>query len=180
MQESINAGLLTVAPCIGTDQMGPKRFGPKGNLAFSFGNVAQDEGSAMAQYAWGRGWRTAALATDTVIVYFKDVVAAFKARWTQLGGKIVDQETYQSLGSTNITNVVSKWTGQKADVFVTSTAGAFGALSTLVSGLAPPGTTRRSSTRGPVTDVLAAEEPAGDELLLRHLRVDFGDDPTRR
>ena len=59
--------------------MGPKRFGPKGNLAFSFGNVAQDEGSAMAQYAWAKGWKTAALATDTVIVYFKDVVKAFKA-----------------------------------------------------------------------------------------------------
>ena len=41
-------GKLTVAPCIGTDQMGPKRFGAKGRLAFSFGNVAQDEGSAMA------------------------------------------------------------------------------------------------------------------------------------
>ena len=75
VQEAINRGMLAVAPCIGTDQMGPKRFGAKGRLAFSFGNVAQDEGSAMAQYAWGRGWRTAALATDTVIVYFKDVVA---------------------------------------------------------------------------------------------------------
>ena len=49
VQKAINAGKLTVAPCIGTDQMGPKRFGPKGQLAFSFGNVAQDEGSAMAQ-----------------------------------------------------------------------------------------------------------------------------------
>jgi branched-chain amino acid transport system substrate-binding protein len=139
VQESINKGLLTVAPCIGTDQMGPKRFGAKGSLAFSFGNVAQDEGSAMAQYAWGRGWKTAALATDTVIVYFKNVVQAFKARFTQLGGKIVDQETYQSLGSTNVQNVVSKWTNLKADVFVTSTAGAFGALSTLVSGLRSAG-----------------------------------------
>ena len=74
VQEAINRGILAVAPCIGTDQMGPKRFGAKGKLAFSFGNVAQDEGSAMAQYAWGKGWRTAALATDTVIVYFKDVV----------------------------------------------------------------------------------------------------------
>ena len=37
--------------CIGTDQMGPKRFGAAGKLAFSFGNVAQDEGSAMAEYA---------------------------------------------------------------------------------------------------------------------------------
>ena len=95
VQEAINRGVLAIAPCIGTDQMGPKRFGAKGKLAFSFGNVAQDEGSAMAQYAWGRGWRTAALATDGVIVYFKNVVQAFKARFTQLGGKIVDQETYQ-------------------------------------------------------------------------------------
>jgi branched-chain amino acid transport system substrate-binding protein len=139
VQEAINRGVLAIAPCIGTDQMGPKRFGPKGRLAFSFGNVAQDEGSAMAQYAWGRGWKTAALATDTVIVYFKDVVAAFKARFQQLGGKIVDQETYQSLGGSNINNVVSKWTGVKADVFVTSTAGAFGALPTLMAGLRSAG-----------------------------------------
>ena len=61
-----------------------------GKLAFSFGNVAQDEGSAMAQFAWKKGWRTADLATDNVIVYFKNVVQAFAARWKQLGGKIVD------------------------------------------------------------------------------------------
>ena len=78
VQEAINRGILAVAPCIGTDQMGPKRFGAKGRLAFSFGNVAQDEGSAMAQYAWSKGWKSASLATDTVIVYFKDVVKAFK------------------------------------------------------------------------------------------------------
>ena len=55
VQEAINRGMLTIAPCIGTDQMGPKRFGAKGALAFSFGNVAQDEGSAMAQWAWQQG-----------------------------------------------------------------------------------------------------------------------------
>ena len=76
---AINPGKLTVAACIGTDQMGPKRFGAKGRLAFSFGNVAQDEGSAMAEYAWKRGWRSASLATDTVIVYFRNVVQAFEA-----------------------------------------------------------------------------------------------------
>jgi branched-chain amino acid transport system substrate-binding protein len=135
VQEAINRGVLAIAPCIGTDQMSPKRFGPKGKLAFSFGNVAQDEGSAMAQYAWQKGWRTAAIATDTVIVYFKNVTAAFSARFKQLGGKIVDSETYQSLGSTNVQNVVSRFQNVKADVFVTSTAGAFGALSTFVSGL---------------------------------------------
>ena len=108
VQEAINRGVLAVAPCIGTDQMGPKRFGPKGRLAFSFGNVAQDEGSAMAQYAWGKGWRSAALATDGVIVYFKNVVQAFKARWQQLGGKVVDQETYHSLGGNDVQNTISR------------------------------------------------------------------------
>src|SRR5215210_2949572 len=58
VRAAIDRGTLAVAPCIGTDQMGPKRFGTKGRLAFSFGNVAQDEGSAMAQYAWNRGWKT--------------------------------------------------------------------------------------------------------------------------
>src|SRR6476659_5384041 len=134
---AIDRGLLAIASCIGTDQMGPKRFGSKGRLAFSFGNVAQDEGSAMAQYAWGRGWRTAALATDSVIVYFKNVVQAFKARWQQLGGKVVDEETYQdpTFGGNNVQNVVSRVNNVKADVIVTSTAGAYGALAPLVTGL---------------------------------------------
>jgi branched-chain amino acid transport system substrate-binding protein len=135
VQEAINRGVLAVAPCIGTDQMGPKRFGAKGKLAFSFGNVAQDEGSAMADYAWKKGWRSAAIATDTVIVYFKNVTAAFAVRFKQLGGKIVANETYQSLGSSNVQNAVTRLNSVKADVVVTSTAGAFGALSTLVSGL---------------------------------------------
>src|SRR5215207_3598924 len=102
VRTAIDRGVLAVAPCIGTDQMGPKRFGTKGRLAFSFGNVAQDEGSAMAEYARSRGWKSAALATDTVIVYFKDVVKAFEARFKQLGGKIVAKETYQSLGGNNV------------------------------------------------------------------------------
>src|SRR3954452_23040401 len=108
VRAAIDRGVLAVAPCIGTDQMGPKRFGSKGRLAFSFGNVAQDEGSAMAQYARSRGWKTAALATDTVIVYFKNVVQAFEVRFKQLGGKIVANETYQSLGGNNVQNAVSR------------------------------------------------------------------------
>jgi branched-chain amino acid transport system substrate-binding protein len=135
VRTAIDRGVLAIAPCIGTDQMGPKRFGPKGRLAFSFGNVAQDEGSAMAQYAWSKGWRTAALATDTVIVYFRNVVQAFEVRFKQLGGKILAKETYQSGGGTNVQNAVSRLNDVKAGVYVTSTAGAFGALSTFVSGL---------------------------------------------
>ena len=179
VQESINRGLLTVAPCIGTDQMGPKRFGPKGRLAFSFGNVAQDEGSAMAQYAWGKGWRTAALATDGVIVYFKDVVAAFKARWLQLGGKVVDQETYHSLGGNDVNNTVSRLNNVKADVVVTSTAGAFGALSTLISGMRCAGndTPVINSWAGDGTYWLPKSPPVTNYWFVTFASV-FGDDPN--
>ena len=75
--------------------MGPKRFGTKGKLAFSFGNVAQDEGSAMARVRLrAAAGRRRALATNTLLVYFKNVVQAFDKRFTQLGGKIVARESY--------------------------------------------------------------------------------------
>ncbi len=143
VQEALNAGKLTVAPCIGTDQMGPKRFGAKGRLAFSYGNVAQDEGSAMAEFAWKRGWRSASLATDTVIVYFRNVVQAFKARWQRLGGTIVTEETYQSAGGSPASwqSLVTRLNARKADVIVTATAAAFGAQVPILNGLRTLGNT---------------------------------------
>jgi len=180
VQESINRGVLTVAPCIGTDQMGPKRFGPKGKLAFSFGNAAQDEGSAMAEYAYRRGWRTASLATDTVIVYFKNVVQAFEVRFKQLGGKVVAEESYQSLGGTNVQNAVSRLNGVKADVIVTSTAGAFGALSTLVSGLRSLGnnTPILNSWAGDGTYWVPKNPKVTNYYFVTYASA-FGDDPNK-
>jgi branched-chain amino acid transport system substrate-binding protein len=180
VQEAINRGKLAVAPCIGTDQMGPKRFGAKGKLAFSFGNVAQDEGSAMAEYAWRRGWRSAALATDTVIVYFKNVVRAFEVRWKQLGGKVVAKESYQSLGSTNVQNAVSRLSRVEADVIVTSTAGAFGALSTLVSGLRSLGnnTAILNSWAGDGTYWVPKSPQVTNYYFVTYASV-FGDDPVK-
>jgi branched-chain amino acid transport system substrate-binding protein len=131
-QETIKRGKLAIAPCIGTDQMGPKRFGAQGKLAFSFGNVAQDEGSAMAEYAYGRGWKTAGLATNTLLVYFKNVVQAFEKRFKQLGGKIVDKESYAT-GQNNVGIAVGRLSSHKAAVYVTSTA--FNELPAFVSGI---------------------------------------------
>ena len=60
IQEFLNAKLLTIAPCIGTDEMGPSRFGAPGKLAFSYGNAAQDEArrwrSTPTTTAGGRAW----------------------------------------------------------------------------------------------------------------------------
>jgi branched-chain amino acid transport system substrate-binding protein len=182
VQESINAGKLTVAPCIGTDQMGPKRFGAKGRLAFSYGNVAQDEGSAMAEFAWRRGWREAALATDTVIVYFRNVVQAFEARWRQLGGRVVAEESYQSAGGSPASwqNVVTRLNRVDADVIVTATAAAFGAQVPILNGL---------RTLGNDTPVLNSWAGDGNYWYTPNPRITnyyyvtfasaFGNDPVR-
>jgi branched-chain amino acid transport system substrate-binding protein len=47
------------------------------------------------------GWKSAALATNTYLVYFKNVVQAFDKRFRQLGGKIVDRESYAT-GANNV------------------------------------------------------------------------------
>jgi branched-chain amino acid transport system substrate-binding protein len=153
VEESLKHHLLTIAPCIGTDQMGPKRFGKPGALAFSFGNVAQDEGSAMAQLAWQKGWHTADLATDNVIVYFKAVMNAFKARFQQLGGKIVYSTTYQdsAYGGNNVQNAVTGINAHPARVVVTCTAGAYGSLAPFVTGI------RTAANNTPVLDSWAAD-----------------------
>jgi branched-chain amino acid transport system substrate-binding protein len=176
VQEAINRGVLAIAPCIGTDQMGPKRFGARGRLAFSFGNVAQDEGSAMAEYAWRRGWRTAALGTNTVIVYFRNVVTAFERRFTQLGGRIVARESY-STGANNVQTAVTRLNGARADVIVTSTA--FGELPAFVAGFRSLGnrTPIINSWAGDGTYWLPRNPQITDYYVVTYASV-FGDDPS--
>jgi branched-chain amino acid transport system substrate-binding protein len=177
VQEAINRGVLAVAPCIGTDQMGPKRFGQRGRLAFSFGNLAQDEGSAMAEYAYRRGWRTASLATNTLLVYFKNVVQAFEKRFTQLGGRIAARESYAT-GANNVQNAVSRLNGRQADVIVTSTA--FGELPALVSGLRALGnrTAILNSWAGDGTYWNTRNPQVTNYYAVTYASV-FGDDPNR-
>jgi branched-chain amino acid transport system substrate-binding protein len=177
VQEAINRGKLAIAPCIGTDQMGPKRFGrAKGRLAFSFGNVAQDEGSAMAEYAIRRGWRTAGLGTNTLLVYFRNVVQAFEKRYTQLGGRIVGRESY-STGANNVQAAVTRLNQRRAAVYVTSTA--FGELPAFASGF------RSLGNQTPVLNSWAGD---GTYWVTQNPRITnyyavtfasvFGDDPN--
>jgi branched-chain amino acid transport system substrate-binding protein len=124
-QEFLNAGKLTIAPCLGTDELSPIRFGSKGKLGFSYGNAAQDEGAAAAEFSYKtKGWRTAVVVTDNLLRYFQDVCKAFTVRFTQLGGKIVSQEAFTQ-GDKTINNVVSKVNNEKSDTiaFCTSFGG---------------------------------------------------------
>ncbi len=177
IQEFLNKGMLTIAPCIGTDQMGPKRFGPKGKLAFSYGNVAQDEGAAMAEWAYNvKHWRTAVTVTDNVIVYFKNIVQAFTSRYRELGGKIVDSESFTS-GDKTIQNVVSRVNQQKAQVIVTSTG--FGDWPTFMAGLRSLGnqTPIMNSWAGDGTFWYPKSPPVSNYYYPTYASV-FGDDPS--
>ena len=176
VQEAINRGKLAIAPCIGTDQMGPKRFGKKGKLAFSFGNAAQDEGSAMAEYAIRRGWKTAGLGTNTLLVYFKNVVTAFEKRYEQLGGQVVARESYAT-GANNVQAAVSRLNQKRAAVYVTSTA--FGELPAFVSGFRSLGnqTPILNSWAGDGT-YWATKNPQVTNYYAVTFASVFGDDPS--
>jgi hypothetical protein len=138
----------------------------------------------MAQLAWNKGWRTADLATDSVIVYFKAVVTAFKARFQQLGGKIVYQTTYQDgqFGGSNVQNAVSGVNAHKADVVVTVTAGAYKSLGPFVTGMRAAGnnTPILNSWAGDGTYWVGGLNPKVTNYWFVTYANAFGHDPNPR
>jgi len=175
-QEFLNKGILTMSPCVTTDQMGPQRFGAKGKLAFTVGGTAQDEGSAEAEYAYSRGWRTAIVVKDNYLVYFRDVSDSFAKRFEELGGKVVDREAFTSFDKT-IGNVVSKVAPMKADVisFVT----AFGELPQFVGGI------RSAGNKTPIINSWGGDgtywnpkSPQVTDYYVDNYASSFGDDPN--
>ena len=132
IQEGLAAGILTVAPCIGTDRMGPLGLGEAGRTAFSFGNQAQDEGAVLAEFARDQGWNDAVVIKDNLLVYFQDVVDAFDLRFTELGGTVVATEQFAGFDGT-VGSVVTAVANMDKDVIAISTA--FDDLPALVFGL---------------------------------------------
>ena len=175
-QEFINAGILTMSPCVTTDQQGPQRFGAKGKLAFTVGGTAQDEGSAEAEYAYSRGWHSAIVVKDNALVYFRNVSDSFAKRFQELGGRIVDREAFAS-GDKTIGNVISKVAPMKADVisFVT----AFGELPQFVGGI------RSAGNKTPIINSWGGDgtywnpkKPKVTDYYVNNYASSFGDDPN--
>jgi branched-chain amino acid transport system substrate-binding protein len=175
-QEFIKKGILTVSPCVTTDQMGPQRFGARGRLAFTIGGTAQDEGSAQAEYAYSRGWRTAVVVKDNFLVYFRNVSDAFAKRFQELGGRVVQREAFASFDKT-IGNVISRVAPAKADVisFVT----AFGELPQFVAGI------RSAGNKTPIINSWGGDgtywnpkNPQVTEYYVDNYASSFGDDPN--
>jgi branched-chain amino acid transport system substrate-binding protein len=109
-------------------------------------------------------------------VYFKNVVQAFDKRFRQLGGKVVDHESYAT-GANNVNAAISRLNSHKADVYVTSTA--FGELPAFVSGL------RSLHNKTPILNSWAGD---GTYWVTKNPKVTnyyfvtyasvFGDDPS--
>ncbi len=178
-QEFLNHRMLTVSPCVGTDQLSPKRFGKKGQLAFTIGNAAQDEGAAMAEYAIKRGWKTAVVVTDNLLVYFKDICKAFTVRFQEKGGTIVSQEGFTQFDKT-IQNVVSRVNNEKSDVIAFCTSFPVDQPA-FVSGL------RTLGNNTPIFNSWAGDgnywwpkNPKVTNYYFVTYASAFGDDPSRR
>src|SRR5437763_7316014 len=181
-QEAINAGKLALGSCIGTDQQGPKRFGPKGHLPFSFGNVAQEEGAAMAEYAYKvKHWKKAITVTDNLLVYFQTVVKAFTARYTHLGGKVVRKESFTNSafgGPNQVPSLVNRLRNTSgAQVIVTTTT--FGDWPAIMQGV------RSLRVKTPVMNSWAGDgtnwypkNPKVTKYWYDTFASIFGDDPN--
>jgi len=178
VQEGINSSLLTVAPCIGTDQMSPKRFGDKGKLAFSYGNVAQDEGAALAELANKKGWKSATVVTDKSIVYTQNACQAFKQRFEELGGKIAAEESFTE-GDRTINNVVRNVNDATADT-IAMCATTQQDLPAFVSGVRGGG--NKTPIMGPWSIDgafwLPKSKSVADNIYLVTYASIYGDDPN--
>jgi branched-chain amino acid transport system substrate-binding protein len=174
----LKAGKLTVAPCLGTDELSPIAFGKIGKLGFSFGNAAQDEGAAAAEYSFKvKHWKTAVVVTDDLLRYFQDVCKAFTVRFTQLGGKIVAQEHFTQFKN-QINSVVSRVNNEKSDAIAFCTS--FGVdQPAFVSGL------RSLNNQTPIINGWASDgaywwpksPPVTNFFYLTYASV-YGDDPS--
>lgn len=113
--EAQKRGVLAFSTCAASTKFGPQGIGP---LAFTMATSAPAQASILAEWAYKkRKWRTAYTLTDTSIDVEKQTCAAFKTRFTQLGGKVVGEDTFQQADA-SIASQITRMKGlnQKLDV----------------------------------------------------------------
>ena len=92
-QEFINKGMLTLAPCIGTDQQARSAWS-KGTTGVHPRKHRARRGCGDGEYSIARGWKRAIIVKDNLLAYFQNVADLFKARYTELGGTVVQEEGF--------------------------------------------------------------------------------------
>ena len=148
VQTSINKGMLAVAPCIGTDQMGTKRFGPEGQARVQLRQRGAGRGRRDGRVGLEEGLEDGLARDEQAARLLQDRRAGLQEPVHALGGKIADQESFTT-GQNDVGNAVSRLNGSRQTS--SSRRPSFGELPGSSRAFARSGTTRRSSTRGPVT-----------------------------
>lgn len=85
------AGVLVIAPCVGSTAMGPNNGL---NLGFSMGSAVPGEAAIMAEYAAANIGKTATLFKDMSLAYTTSQCDAFATRFKSLGGRIVSTQEF--------------------------------------------------------------------------------------
>lgn len=89
---------------------------------FAFLNVygTEAEGLAMAEFAQEEGYETAAMMTSNDIEYTESIITAADARFTELGGEVIDTQTF-TLDQPQYTSQTTAIANANPDVVMTST-----------------------------------------------------------
>jgi len=90
-QVANDAGVLVVAPCVGSTAMGPDNGL---DLGYSMGSAVPGEAAIMAEYAFENLGKTVTLFKDMSIAYTTSQCDAFETRYTELGGTVVSTQQF--------------------------------------------------------------------------------------
>jgi branched-chain amino acid transport system substrate-binding protein len=175
--EAQKRGVLAFSLCAGDTKFGPSGIGP---LAYTVGTCGCSHGAVIAEYGFEKlHLKSAYILTDPLLDYHKQMVAAFKARWQQLGGKLLGEDTYQAQDpsiATQITRI--KALPQQPDFifladFLPSVATAFRQLR--ASGINVPILSGGENFDG---NFWKTSVPNASNIYFSALTSVFGDDPN--
>ena len=90
-QVANDAGVLVVAPCVGSTAMGPDNGL---DLGYSMGSAGPGEAAIMAEYAYENLGQTVTLFKDMSIAYTTSQCDAFETRFKELGGTVKSTQQF--------------------------------------------------------------------------------------
>lgn len=90
-REAQNAGVVGISPCASSPLYGSAALGDK-QFTMSMWNTTM--GAATAEYAYGKGYKSAYVITDDFIDYTKSLSRYFIVRYKELGGEVIFEDSY--------------------------------------------------------------------------------------
>ncbi len=182
IQRAEAVGVLVISPCASEAGWASGEAGP---LAFSMVAEAETYGVAMADYAWGQGYRSVAILSDATAPEARAECGAFTDRWTELGGTPTYAEAFSLRGSETLDENLTISAAFETDVLILCAFPTIGLK--LLAGLRTLGATLPivaspsldSGTWLPI-DIASATDGAGDlgDFVMFTLASVWGDDPS--